>query len=186
MALFVLGITGRRGAGKDTTAQYLSKKYGFNTLNFTDDVLAPMLRSMGKRVTRKNLIELAMDMRETFNSKAVLAAFLCERIGRDGYWVISGVRFPEEVRYFKSELGGKFKLISVECSAKKRYERLKKRGTKGEGKMSYTEFLRIEEKPTEKEIGKVMRMANFKLDNNKSKNDLYRQIDKIYKKFKLE
>ncbi|NIO19312.1 MAG: hypothetical protein GTN76_00835 [Candidatus Aenigmarchaeota archaeon] len=186
MKLFVLGITGRRGAGKDTAAEYFSKKYGFRVLTFTDDVLAPMLRSMGKKVTRENLIDLGMDMRETFDSKAVLAAALCERIGWRGLWAISGVRFPEEVRYFRSNFGNNFRLISVECSAKKRYDRLRRRGTKGEGRMSYQEFMKIEKRPTEKPIDKTMKMAKFRLDNNKTRNDLYRQIERIYEKFKLE
>ena len=182
MDLLVLGITGRRGAGKDTVAEYFSKKYGFKVLTFTNDVLAPMLRSMGKRVTRENLIELAMDMRKTLGGNAALVPTLCERIGREGFWVVSGIRFPEEVKYFKYNFGDDFKLISVKCATKKRYERLRKRGTKGEKNMSYREFLEIERKPTERQIDRVMKMADFSLSNNKTRRDLYRQIDKIYKK----
>lgn len=185
MVLLVLGITGKRGSGKDAMAEYFSKKYGFRVLTFTDDVLAPMLKSMSKKVTRDNLIELGMDMRKTFGGNAALVPVLCERIGREGLWVVSGVRFPAEVRYFRYNFGDNFRLISVKCEGKKRFERLKKRGTKGERKMSYRGFLETEKKPTEKPIDKVMKMAAFELNNNKTKNDLYRQIDRIYKKFNL-
>ncbi len=184
MVLFVLGITGRRGAGKDTTAEYLSKRYGFRVLTFTDNVLAPMLKSMKKKVTRENLINLAMDMRKTFGGNAALVPTLCEIIRREGLWAVSGVRFPEEVEYFRETYGDAFRLISVNCSAKKRFERLKKRGTKGEGKMTYKRFLEIEKRPTEKPIDRTMKMANFSLDNNGTKEELYRQIDKIYEKLK--
>jgi len=186
MLLLVLGITGRRGSGKDTVAQYLSKKHGFRVLTFTDDVLAPMLKSMGKEVTRENLIELGLDVRKTFGGNAALVPALCERIGREGLWAVSGVRFPEEVEYFRDIFGDRFMLLSVECSPKKRYERLKKRGTKGEGKMGYSEFEKIEERPTEKPIVKTMRMAEFRVDNNKTFSDLYRQIDRLHKKLGLE
>jgi dephospho-CoA kinase len=186
MKLSVLGITGRRGAGKDTAANYLSKKYGFRVLTFTDDVLAPMLKSMGKEVTRNNLIGLGMDMRKTFGGNAALVPALCEMIGREGLWAVSGVRFPEEVEYFRYNFGENFTLISVECDPKRRHERLKRRGTKGERKMSYREFEEIEKSPTEKPIDRVMKMAKFVLDNNRTKNDLYRQIERIYKKFKPE
>jgi len=185
MVLFVFGITGRRGAGKDTTAEYLSKRYGFRVLTFTDNVLAPMLKSMGKEVTRENLINLAMDMRKTFGGNAALVPTLCEIIRREGLWAVSGVRFPEEVEYFRETYGDAFKLISVKCSAKKRFERLKKRGTKGEGRMTYREFLEVEKRPTEKPIGRVMKMADFSLDNNGTKRELHRQIDDIYEKLKL-
>jgi dephospho-CoA kinase len=185
MKLFVLGITGRRGSGKDTAANYLSEKYGFRVLTFTDDVLAPMLKSMGREVTRENLIVLGMDMRKTFGGNAALVPALCEMIGREGLWAVSGVRFPEEVEYFRYNFGENFRLISVKCDPKKRHERLKRRGTKGEGKMSYREFMGIEKKPTEKPIGKTMKMAELKVDNNKTKKDLYMQIDRMCKKNNL-
>jgi len=185
MGLFVLGITGKRGSGKDTIAHYLSKKYGFRVLTFTDDVLGPMLKSMDKKVTRENLIELGMDMRKTFGGNSALVPTLCERIGREGLWVVSGVRFPEEVRYFRYNFGDNFKLVSVECTSKKRFERLKRRGTKGEKGMSYQKFMEIEKKPTEIHIERTMKMAKFVLNNNKTKNDFYKQIDRIYKKFNL-
>jgi len=186
MVLFVLGITGRRGSGKDTVANYLSKKYGFRVLTFTDDVLAPMLKSMGKKVTRENLIELGMDMRETFGGDAALVPALCERIGREGLWAISGVRFSDEVEYLRYNFGDNFRLVSIGCSAKKRFERLKRRGTKGEERMSYSEFVKIEKSPTEKPIEKTMKMAKFRLDNNKTFSDLYRQVDKLHQKLGLE
>ncbi|NIO22761.1 MAG: AAA family ATPase [Candidatus Aenigmarchaeota archaeon] len=185
MVLLVLGITGRRGCGKDTVAQYLSKKYGFRVLTFTDDVLAPMLKSMGKGVTRENLIELGMDMRKTFGGNAALVPALCERIGREGLWVVSGVRFREEVEYFRYNFGENFRLVSVECSAKKRFERLKKRGTKGEKGMSYQEFEKIEKEPTEKPINGVMKMARFSLNNNRTESDLHKEIDKLCRKLKI-
>jgi dephospho-CoA kinase len=186
MVLFVLGITGRRGSGKDTVANYLSKKHGFRVLTFTDDVLAPMLKSMGKKITRENLIELGMDMRKTFGGNAALVPTLCEMIGREGLWVVSGVRFPGEVRYFRYNFGEKFRLVSVECAAKKRFERLKNRGTKGEKGMSYQEFMKIEKEPTEKPIDRVMKMAKFVLKNNRAKSDLHRQVEKLYQKLGIE
>lgn len=43
MKFLVLGLTGKRGSGKDTMAEYLRKKYGFSVLTYTNDVLGPLL-----------------------------------------------------------------------------------------------------------------------------------------------
>ncbi|MEM5871654.1 MAG: AAA family ATPase [Candidatus Aenigmatarchaeota archaeon] len=187
MKFLVLGLTGKRGCGKDTMAEYLQKNYGFRILNFTNDVLGPILKEMGKEVTRENLIELALNLREK-NGNDILAKMLSERIKENnckGFWVISGIRYLEEVEYFKKTFGENFKLVKIECNIKKRYERIKNRGTKGEDSMSYKEFLEIEKRPTEKSIEKVMKLAEFSLDNNKKFEDFYRAIDDLMEKIKI-
>ena len=64
MKFFVIGITGKRGSGKDTVAEHLESKYGFHVLTYLDHVLAPVLKKEGKEITRENLINLALDMRK--------------------------------------------------------------------------------------------------------------------------
>jgi dephospho-CoA kinase len=185
MKFLVIGVTGKMRSGKDTIAEHLRDKYSFKILTYTDDILSPMLKVMGKSATRDNLIDLATDMRKSM-SPDILTRMICKKIdvrfGRKGRWVISGVRLPEEVDYFRAEYGPNFKLIAADCSPKIRFERGKKRGDKGEKSISYKNFLETEKKPTEKPIEKSMKTADFVLNNNKSKKDLYSQIDKIMKK----
>ena len=181
MRFLVLGITGKRGSGKDTVAEYLKRKYGFHVLTYTEHVLSPILREQGKPVTRENLISLALEMRKK-GGKHVLTKLICDKIGKEGHWAISGVRYPEEHEYFRKRFGRDFKLLDIVCDARKRYERILKRGTKGEGEMTFEEFMEIEKKETEKMIEQTEKLADFLLDNNGTMEELYENVDILAKK----
>ena len=140
-----------------------------------------MLKAEGKEVVRDNLIELAMDLRKQFGF-AALAELITERIHLPGKYVISNIRMKEEVEFFRQKYGDRFMLISVECNDKKRFQRIKGRKTKGEQGISFKEFEKIEKRPTEAPIPETMKLADFTVDNNKTKTHLFRQVDSIMKK----
>lgn len=181
MKFLVLGLTGKRGSGKDTAAFHLRDKYGFQVLTYTDHVLAPILEKEGKEVTRENLINLALGMRKEKGNQ-ILTELICKNIRSDGFWVVSGVRYPEEYEYFKGQFLEGFKMISVGCEAKKRYERTKKRGTKGEADMTFEKFMEIEKKETEKAIDETITHAEFYVDNNGTIEELNKSLDEVVEK----
>jgi dephospho-CoA kinase len=180
MRNLVIGITGKRGSGKDTVANHLKRKYKFRVLIYTDDLLGPMLKVEGKDVTRDNLIKLATELRNEYGP-AALTKMLCERIRAEGLWCISGVRLPEEAQYMKLNYPGNSRLMKVECDNKKRFSRIRSRGTKGEKAITYKQFLEVEKKPTESPIEKTMKLADFSVDNNGSERALQSQIDRVMK-----
>jgi len=181
MEFLVLGLTGKRGSGKDTMAEYLKAKYGFRVLTYTNDVLSPLLRHMGKQVTRENLIDLALEMRRK-GGKHILTKLICDKIESEGYWAISGVRYPEEVSYFKERFGDSFRLVYVSCSTKKRYERVVKRGTKGEGHLTLKQFLEIEQRETEKIINETIKLADLAVSNDGTFSEFRKAIIALAKK----
>ena len=183
MNYLVLGITGKRGCGKDTVAHHLREKYGFNVLIYTDHVLAPLLEAQGKQVTRDNLINLATDLRKQ-DGPAALTEMISERITSEGFWCISGVRLPEEVDFLRGFYGQNFKLMNVNCSDEKRYERLKSRGTKGEANITFEQFQETDKKVTEAPINETMKLADFEVDNDKEKKHLNEQLDRIMDEIK--
>ncbi|UCC91879.1 MAG: AAA family ATPase [Candidatus Aenigmatarchaeota archaeon] len=185
MKFLVLGITGKRGSGKDTAAHYLRDKYGFRVLTYTDHVLAPILKKEGKPVTRKNLMNLALEMRGT-KGRQILTELICRKIESRGFWAVSGVRYPEEHDYFRGKFGKNFKLVNVECEARKRYERVRKRGTKGEAGITFGKFMEIEKKETEKVINKTIKLADFSVKNNGTIGDLHGKVDILVKKIRLQ
>ena len=184
MKFLVLGLTGKRGSGKDTMAEYLRKKYGFRVMTYTNDVLSPLLMQMKKDITRENLIDLALEMRRK-SGKHILTELICDKIESDGLWAISGVRYPEEVSHFRKRFGDAFRLVRVECGTRKRYERVKKRGTKGEGKLTLKQFMAIEEKETEKVISQTIKLADFSVDNSSTFDHFYREINALVRRLKL-
>jgi len=179
----IIGLTGKRGTGKDTIANYLVEKMGFIMLDFTRDVLAPILEKQGKPVTRDNLIDLAMDGRRKAHN-GIWAEKLCGTIKGNEDYTISGVRFVEEVEVFKKRFGDHFLLVSVVADDNTRYERCRKRGTKGEGDMSFEEYMEREKKPTEVAILKTMEMADYTVDNNSTHEHLFEEVDRIVKLLK--
>ena len=179
----ILGIVGFRLSGKNLAAEYLHDKYGFAILDYTQDVLAPLLRKEKKAITRENLSSIATELRKE-NGNDILTKILCEKILPEKDYVIAGIRFKEEVEYLRKVFGNKFKLVSVECHPKKRYARAKERRDKGEGNLSFQRFMRMENLPTERVIPETMKLAGFRLENNKEKEDLFAQIDKIMKRLK--
>ena len=178
----IIGFTGKRGCGKDTASNYLESRYGFRMLDFTRDVLAPILVNQGRPVTRENLIEIAMDGRKKSHD-GVWAEKLSVIIKRNSVkdFVISGIRFAKEVEVFRANFKEDFILAAIVCDDMNRYERVRKRGTKGEGELSFEEFLKIEKKATEKVIAGTMSIADFVLDNNGTVGDLKDEVDRLAK-----
>lgn len=181
MKLLILGLTGKRGSGKDTVAEYLHDKCGFHVLTYTDDVLGPLLKKQGKEVERNNLIDLALKLREE-QGKDILTKMIAEKVGKEGLWAISGVRYPEEDEYFRKFFGENYRLVNVSCDAEKRYERVVKRGTKGEGGMTLEQFKDIENRETEKVINETVELADFSIENNGSLEELRESIGNIAEK----
>lgn len=173
--MLVIGITGPRASGKNLAAEWLGKTYGCRVLDYTEDVLAPLLQKEGKAVTRENLSALSTGLRER-QGNDVLTRMLAQRIGA-GRYVISGIRFPEEVAYLRQRFGRHFLLVAVSASARNRYERAKKRGTRGEGSLSEQAFRTMDRLPTERRIRAVMREAAVSLTNNGSAAAFLRRLD---------
>lgn len=180
----IIGIVGKRLSGKNTIAEHLSINYGFQVLDYTKHILAPLLRKEKKPITRKNLIELATELRKHHGTK-ILTVMLCELINPEKNYVIAGIRFPEEVEFLKKKFGKNFVLIAVESKPKLRYERARKRKTKGEGNLSYHRFFQIERLPTERIIPETMKLADFRLQNNGSLEELYEKIDTLMREIKI-
>ena len=175
--MIVIGLAGQRLCGKNLFAYYLRRKYGFSILDFTTNILAPILRKEGKTVTRENLVNLAMSLRKKYGID-FLAKKICEKMG-EGKYVIAGIRFPEEVIHIKKRFGKDFILIGIECDVRIRYERARRKGTKDDREMTYLDFLEKEKLPTEKIIPETMKLAKLTLTNEKTKEDLYAKIDKV-------
>lgn len=178
--MIVVGFTGKRGCGKDTASGYLEDKHGFVMLDFTRDVLAPILVKQGKPVTRENLIDTGMEGRRK-NHNGIWADKLSEIIkqGKGKNFVISGIRFREEVAVFRKNFPGLFKLVAIMCDERTRYERVKRRSTKGEAGISFEKFRETEKRPTERVIAETMKTADFSIDNNDGLDDLYSELESL-------
>ena len=177
----VIGLVGPRLSGKNLFAYYLRGEYGFRVLDFTINILAPLLRKGGKEPTRENLLRAATKLRKK-EGIDVLARMLCKRIREGRNYVIAGVRFPEEVIYLEKQFGVDFILVGVECGPKIRYERARRKNVKEGKRANYWNFIRKERLPTESIITETVKLSRFTVKNEGEKEDLYAKIDKLMEK----
>ena len=175
---FIIAITGKRLSGKTTAADYIGRKYRFVVLDYTRNVLLPLLMREGKTISRKNLSDMATRIRLD-NGNDMLTRIICEHVREGRNYVISGLRFPEEAEYLRSRYGNKFRLISIQCSDRIRYERIMSGSDKEDSRISFGKFMEMENLPTEKPIPKTMELADFTIVNEGSEKELEKKIDMV-------
>lgn len=183
----IIGITGTLAAGKGTIVEYLVKK-GFKHYSVRNFLIEEIKRR-NLIVNRDSMVFVANELRET-NSPSYIAEKLYEIANREGgNCVIESLRTPGEVLSLKSK--GDFYLFSVDANVKLRYERAVLRESETD-RISFIEFVDNELRementdPNKQNIKKCMDLANFRLINNGTLEELYLEIEKIISKFDLK
>lgn len=178
MSGLILGIAGEMGSGKGTIAKYLTLEHAGNTHRFST-ILRDVLDRIHVEQSRDNLQSLSTILRKKFGED-ILAKAIYHDTQKDGknLVIIDGVRRMSDIAYLR-ELSY-FKLIYVKAEIEKRYERIAKRGENSDdGKKTFEEFKKDQEKESESQINNLMDYADYIIDNNGTFEDLYKQIDDI-------
>jgi len=183
MNKIIFGFVGQMASGKDTAANYLAEKYGGKNFSFSG-MLADVLKRFYLEITRDNYIKISEALREKFGDD-LMSKTLAADISKDDHQIISvsNVRRPSDVTYLKNLPG--FVLVEIFADPKTRYERLIKRGEKSDdSNKTYKQFLADHQRSTELTIDEIATTAKFKIDNNGSLEELYRQLDNLISKLK--
>ena len=178
MKKLILGLVGELSSGKDVTKKYLEENYGANCHRFST-ILRDVLNRVYLPITRENMQDLSTLLRQRFGED-LLAKIIAEDVKNDAHEIIvvDGIRRGADMIYLKKIPG--FILISIEVEARARYERLVKRQENADDtSKTYEQFLADGKKEAELEIPEVMATANYKIDNNGSFENLYKQIENI-------
>lgn len=171
----IIGLVGRQGSGKGTTAKILAERYGAATVKYSD-LLKEILAILAIDMTRENLVNLSEALRSTFGED-VFAYAVDKRIRACAapLVVVDGIRRAEDVVALESLPN--FRLVEVTASARQRFDRMKMRGEKlRERDMTWDEFVMEEIAPTENSISAIAARAWRSLDNGGTPEDLARQI----------
>ena len=176
----ILGLVSKLGAGKTTICKYLEEKHGAETFGFSKP-LRDVLDRFYLPQTRENMQKVSQGLRESLGQE-VLARVLSKdaETSLAPIVCVDGVRRPKDLEFLK-ELPG-FYLINVEAEPRLRYERITNRGQNpGEsaGELTFEQFQKNESAEAESLIEAVAKEAKFKINNNGTKEDLYKQIEKI-------
>jgi dephospho-CoA kinase len=172
----VIGLVAPIKAGKGEAARYLAQHYNASVFRFSQ-VLGWILDILCLPQSRKNLQNLAIALRKEFGS-GVLVLALEEKIKREesSLVVVDGIRVWEEAEMVKGLNGI---LVYIVASDRIRYDRLQKPEKVGEELLTFEQFLESEKKETELLIHQIGQTADFVVDNEGTRDQLYAKIDEV-------
>lgn len=174
----ILGLVGEIASGKDTMADYLKEKYNSDTVSFSTPI-RKILDILHLPQTRENMVKIGAEMRNAFD-KTIWGKVIAEEceINPSSLITLPNVRIENDIVYLKEM--SNFFLINIDTSPEIRYQRLTNRGQNPDDKTkTWEQFLKDGELETEITIREVAKMTEYKLTNNGSFEDFYKQIDEL-------
>ena len=134
----IIGLTGYEAAGEGVFKQVIVELTGYESASLSD-VLREELRKQGKKVIRKNLLELGNELRKK-HGRGILARMVADKITPPA--VIDSIKNPEEVNELRRIYGKKFVLVTITASPKIRFERIRERNRENDPK-TWKEFIEL-------------------------------------------
>lgn len=180
----IIGLTGLARSGKDTVANYLSQKYGFHHLDFARDALFAEADKRGIEKDKLSLSILGDELRQE-QGRAVLAKIINSKIQSESSskpeqdYVITGFRSPEEVDLIRNEHLN-FVLIEISANQVTRFKRRTEKDPNDEELFNSRDKRDIYNKG----LGEVLKMADYKILNQGTLEELYSLINDLMKKIK--
>jgi thymidylate synthase ThyX/predicted NUDIX family phosphoesterase/thymidylate kinase len=174
----IIGVVGEIGSGKDTFCQYVKENYkNVYFLRFSD-ALTETLKIFFDSIKREDQQWLSSQLREKFGGDVLVNA-LIKKVNniKDGIIILNGVRRPSDFTALQ-ELGGK--IVYITADEKKRWERVVIRKEKADDDVPFERFLELCNAEAEQQIPLIGKDADFKIDNNGSKDQLFSQIKTIF------
>lgn len=178
----VIGLVGTIGAGKDTVAGHLIKKYKYQSIS-TGDIIRKMVSEEGKEPNRENSQIFQKEKREKEGSD-FFSRKVVEEIKKNQWEkaIFNGVRTPDDAKALKKEFGKNAVIILVDAEPHLRFERLKGRKRIGDPE-TFEEFQKQDK--AEKELfnfDEVLKYVNYTIKNEGTYEELHKKIDVLLEK----
>jgi dephospho-CoA kinase len=183
MSKIILGLAGEIASGKGTAAKYILDNYRGKSYRFST-ILRDLLDRLYLEQSRENMQTLSTIVRKSFGDD-ILARVMYEDIRKEksDVIVIDGVRRMADIKYLR-ELAG-FKLTFIEGEMKRRYGRIVRRGENPDDeKKTFEEFEKEHRQESEEQIRDLRENADFIINNDGSREELYAQMDRIMEEMK--
>ncbi len=136
----IIGLTGACCSGKDTIAEYISKKHGYKHYSLSD-ILREIMKEKGIELTRENLAAFGTELREE-NGNEILAKKALEKIDLSGKFCITSIRHTGEAKKLRERKD--FVLVNVTAPQNMRFERMRNRKRVGDPQ-TFEKFTELEE-----------------------------------------
>ena len=192
VGVFVLiGVVGLNGSGKDTIAKYLKDSYGFEWVSLSDMIRKEVI-AQGKNISNRDDINfVAEDTRKKFGPDIWIRKAL-EDYSPEQKLVLSSFRHPSENKIVKENKGI---MIFVDVPIEIRFKRTVDRvlhNAHDHGSIVFEDFKKKEERELSNpdkdkmQMGECIKLFDYKVDNSKTQEFLFSQIDKIMSKLKVK
>jgi dephospho-CoA kinase len=175
----IIGITGTIGAGKGTVVDYLKEK-GFAHFAARDFIVKEVLaRSLP--VNRDSMTTVANDLRHAHGASYIIGELAKQANAEGTRVIVESVRAVGEAELLKKENA---LLLAVDADQKTRYTRITERGSVTDD-IDFDTFVAQETRemqnadPEKQNIAAVMAMADFKIENNGTLEELHYQLDEL-------
>ncbi|MFA6410397.1 MAG: AAA family ATPase [Candidatus Buchananbacteria bacterium] len=183
MAKIILGFVGPIASGKGTVCQYLKEKHNAQIFRFSS-MLRDVLDRFYIEQSRENMQTVSSALRQAFGDD-LMAKTIANDVTNTKVEIVAvdGVRREPDIKYLR-EISG-FYLINIDADQKTRWQRITTRGENiDDTQKTLEQFQKDEQREAEKNIQEVAKLADFKLDNNGTLDQLKKQIDDILAKIK--
>lgn len=179
--MVIIGITGTIGAGKGTIVDYLISNKQFKHYS----VRSFLLKEIEKEhlePNRDSMVIVANRLRENHSPSYIVDELMKEAMSIHANSIIESIRTEGEVISLRRQ--SQFYLLAVDASSEIRYQRIKLRSSETDH-VDYQTFVQNEEResysddPNKQNLSRCIEMADYKLSNNTTREELYVQIEKI-------
>ena len=182
----IIGITGTLGAGKGTIVDYLTSHHGFRHFSVRG-FLTGIIESRGLTLNRDSMVAVANDLRAQHSPSYIVEQLLDQALQSGQDCIIESIRTVGEIQALRER--DHFYLLAVDADPTLRYERVLERGSATDH-ISYETFIENEQRemnstdPNKQNLAACQELADFKLDNNHSFEELYTQVEEVLGKVK--
>ncbi|MGC8533686.1 MAG: AAA family ATPase [Candidatus Parvarchaeum sp.] len=182
--VLIIGLSSLPGGGKDYIADILTERYGFYKIS-PGDIIREKLSKMKKgKISREEQQKLQDILRKKYGKDYVME--LCMKrirsVKKDRI-AIAGIRFPNDIKFFKKQRGVKFYNIFVYAPVKVRFKRTMDR-KRIDAPSSYKEFLKGDRNESKIfNLKETEKLSDFRLENSENESkELKEKIDRIIEK----
>lgn len=181
--MIVIGITGTIGAGKGAVVDYL-KKQGFVHYSAREFILEEVRRREIEPI-RNNVTTVANTLRNDHGPSYIIESLFKIAVVGGENSIIESVRAIGELEFLRKQPN--FFLIAVDADPQTRYERALRRKSELDH-VTFEQFIKDEQRemksinPTEGNIDGCMKLADFVILNNGTKEELNGKVEEVLKK----
>ena len=168
-------------AGKSTVTNYIKEKHGAVTFRFSD-MLRDVLTRLHLETSRANMQTISTLLRQQFGDDLMSKVIAADVAEADAPLIITeGIRRPSDITYLKQVPG--FVLVALTADPKVRFERITKRTENpDDATKTWEQFEQEQKQEAEQKIKELMQDADFTIDNDGTKKELFEHTDAILKK----